>query len=107
MSSSSTDLAALAHAIDAVRKESLAQARRIDQRLAEGDNWFDIATSCAFRRQRTALGLMPWENPPMYGDIDQPRRDQHAYELLQKLLSLGLSRYEAQPLAAIARAEPL
>ena len=40
----------------------------------------------------------------MYGDIDKPRRDQHAYDLLQKLLSLGLSRYEPQPLCAIERA---
>jgi hypothetical protein len=41
----------------------------------------------------------------MYGDIDKPRLDQHAFDLLRKLLSLGLSRFEPQPLLAIEQAE--
>ena len=41
----------------------------------------------------------------MYGDIDQPRLDQHAFDLLRKLLSRGLSRFEPNPIAALERAE--
>ena len=41
----------------------------------------------------------------MYGDTDRPRLDQHAAELLRRLLDAGLSWYEPSPVQALERAE--
>lgn len=65
--------------------------------------WLDLAIGAAFRCQMAALGLSPWQSPPMYGDIDQPRLDRNANELLQRMLDAGLSRYEPSPIAALER----
>jgi hypothetical protein len=104
MSLSPIDLVALARALDTARKTP-AEAKRIDGKLASGGDWFDLATGCAFRCQTVALNLQPWQSPPMYGDVIEPRVDQPAFDLLRKLLSLGLSRYEPDPVRAIERAE--
>jgi hypothetical protein len=100
-----TDIDALERAVEMCSAESAASRQRIDDRLAEGGNWFDVASSCAFHRQFASLSLLPWQSPPMYGDIDRPRRDQHAAELLQRMLDAGLSRYEPDPVAALERAK--
>ena len=97
------DSRALDRAVDLACLDATEKAK-IEARFEAGDAWRDVAVDCARHLQRKNLALRPWENVPMHGDIDQPRRDQHAYELLQRLSSLGLSRYEPQPLAAIERA---
>jgi len=106
------DKAALALAIEAVRKESPSQCQRIDDRLAAGEDWTDIGKSCAYHRQIVVLDLMPWQSPPCYADLGalrepfgDPRAARESAELLQRLLRLGLSRFEPDPLAAIAEAE--
>jgi len=106
------DKAALALAIEAVRKESPSQCQRIDDRLAAGEDWTDIGKSCAYHRQIVVLDLMPWQSPPCYADpgalrepFGDPRAARESAELLQRLLRLGLSRFEPDPLAAIAEAE--
>ena len=101
---SATDLAALAHAIDAARKNP-AEAKRINDRLANGGDWFDFATSAALHCQMTALNLLPWQSPPCVAHFIEPRRDEHAAELLHRLLAAGSSRYEPDPIAALAEAE--
>ena len=96
---------ALVHQAD--RYQILDEEREwIDSKLSRGDSyWTDVAVDCSRHCQYQSLELLPWENPPMYGDIDRPRLDQRAFDLLRKLLSLNLSRFEPHPLAAIAEAE--
>ena len=99
-----TDRDALARALDIAHKDR-AEAKRIDNQLASGDDWFDVATSAAFHCQMTALNLLPWQSPPCVAHIIEPRRDEHAAELLHRLLAAGSSRYEPDPIAALAEAE--
>jgi hypothetical protein len=100
---SQIDKDALERAVATVRK-SRAEAKRIDERLAKSD-WFGIATDCAFHAQMIALGLKPWMSPPMFAHITEPRRDEQAIALLHRLLAANLSRYEPDPLGALAEAE--
>jgi hypothetical protein len=81
-----------------------ALAKAIDDRLARGDDWLEVATSAAYHCQLEALNCLPWQDPPMFGDTDRPTRDQHAAELLRRLLDAGLSRYEPNPIVALERA---
>ena len=68
-----------------------------------------FAASCA---QSRALGLQPWQSPPCRASLadlnqpyDDPRGARESAELLKKMLALGLSKFEPDPLAAIAGAE--
>ena len=100
---SATDLAALAHCIDVMRRDPK-EAQRIDDRLAvEGSDWLEVAKGAAFQCQMAALNLPPWRTPPMFGDVE-PHRDPHAAELLRRLLAAGLSRFEASPVQALEQA---
>ena len=49
-----------------VRNESAAQRQWIGERLAAGDDWEDVAGSCAVHCQHDALNLMPWQSAPLY-----------------------------------------
>ena len=52
---SATDLAALAHCIDVMRRDPK-EAQRIDDRLAvEGSDWLEVAKGAAFQCQMAAL----------------------------------------------------
>src|SRR5262245_27080635 len=95
-----TDRDALTRAVEIARKDP-AEARRIDSRLARGDDWFDVARSAAMHCKIARLDLRPWQSAPMYGHIEQPRRDQRAYELQRRLIAAGCSIYEPDPLAAL------
>jgi hypothetical protein len=53
----------------------------------------------------TALNLLPWQSPPMFSHITRPAREEHAIELLRRLLDAGLSKYEPDPVAACEAAE--
>ena len=88
---------------------------RIDERLAKGESWEKVAGFCASHCQSDALGLMPWQSAPLwfanhletvlsepYGDASGRRE---AGEILQRLLRNGLSKFEPDPLQAIAEAE--
>ena len=98
------DISALTRAIEIARLDP-AEAKRIDAKLKRGEPWADVAASCAYSAQFKNLQLQPWENVPLFSDVTQPRRDEHAYGILMKLLSLNLSRYEPHPLHAIELAE--
>jgi hypothetical protein len=60
--------------------------------------------SAAYSAQCDNLRLLPWQNPPMCADPDDPR-DAAAWALRQKLIDAGLSPYEHDPLAALAKAK--
>lgn len=95
-----------------IDRDALARALAIEQagdepgRRDQGRDWFEAATSASYACQRRALGLRPWQSPPCYGDA-HPGHDGHADAavLLQRLLDAGLSRWEPDPLQALAQAE--
>jgi hypothetical protein len=102
------DRDALERSIEIVRNESPAQRKRIDDRLASGKDWERVAGSCAIHYQHTALDLMPWQLAPLHyaNHLDNVLREhfgdpsgrREAGEVLKKLLALGLSRLEPNPL---------
>lgn len=59
------------------------------------------------------LGLIPWQQAPSTINLETALREPHGEahgrregaELLEKMLALGLSKFEADPVAALARAE--
>jgi hypothetical protein len=68
-----------------------------------------FASFCA---QGRALRVQPWQTLPQNASLDslrEPFGEAHGWreaaELLKKMLALGISKYEPNPLAAIAEAE--
>jgi hypothetical protein len=102
---SAIDREALTRAIEIARKESRAEAKRIDERLANGDDWHDVARSCAYHCQIVALHLQPWQAPPCSADSYPPSMHLDGKHLLRRLLTAGKSRYEPSPITALERAE--
>ena len=69
-------------------------------------SWFEVASFAASCVQSRALRLRPWEEPPcVCDDHDANERDKNGQALLRLLLAAGLSRYEPDPLGALANAE--
>jgi hypothetical protein len=101
---SAIDREALTRAIEIARKDRV-EAKRIDERLANGDDWHVVAKSCAFYCQFTALHLAPWQAPPCSADSYPPPMHEDGKHLLRRLLTAGLSRYEPSPATALERAE--
>jgi hypothetical protein len=106
-----TDRTALERALVACRAESSARAKQIDSMLADRP-WEDVAQFASSCAQGRALDLMPWQSPPCHANLralsepfGDPRAARESAELLKKMQALGLSRFEPDPLAAIAAAE--
>jgi hypothetical protein len=107
------DRDAFARAIEITRKESPARRQQVDDFLASRP-WDDVGRFCASCAQSRSLRLDPWETLPIWvGDIDAALREPYgdargtreAGEILRRLLDAGLSKYEPDPLRAIAEAE--
>jgi hypothetical protein len=106
------DRDALTRALVACRSESAARSRQLDAKL-QAEPWERVARFAAYSVQIDALRLEPWETAPVrIRDIDaalsapdDARRVRDAARLLQRMLALNISRYEPDPLAAIAEAE--
>jgi hypothetical protein len=107
-----TDKVALERALVACRAQSAARAKQIDDKLRD-EPWSEVAEFAAGFIQSKNLGLMPWQLAPStinletalrepYGEADGRRE---GAELLKKMLAFGLSKFEADPVAALARAE--
>jgi hypothetical protein len=90
---------ALKRALVLVRAESPGRAAQIADKLKH-EPWEQVAEFAACCCQIDNLGLRPWQDPPLYAELrpDQP----DALALLVKLLGAGLSRYEPDPVAALA-----
>jgi hypothetical protein len=106
-----TDRTALERALVACRAESPARAKQIDSMLADRP-WEDVAQFASSCAQGRALDLMPWQSPPCHAGLralsepfGDPRGARESAELLQRLLDAGLSKYEPDPLQALAEAE--
>ena len=102
---SDVDRIALNRCVEIMRLDPT-ECARIDRKLSQGtDYWRDVAMGAAYHLQIQKLGLQPWENPPCVGDVTQPRVDQSALDLLRRLQSLNLSRFEPDPVRACEAAE--
>jgi hypothetical protein len=69
------------------------------ERKVEAEGWESAARFASYNLQADNLGLKPWMDTPMYAEV---RPDPEALALLVKLLGHGLSRYEPDPVAALA-----
>jgi hypothetical protein len=102
------DRAAMQAAIEWMRAESPARAQRINDKL-EREGFEEAGASAAYAAQCTTLRLKPWQPPPMYaepwadGPDDGTMGRKAAELLLLRLLAAGLSRYEPDPIGALAR----
>ena len=86
------------------RALTLARAAGVVQ--VEGHrSWRDAAEAAAYHLQIENLRLRPWHDPPMFGDLSPGVPQPGAAALLARLLKAGLSRYEPEPIEALARIE--
>jgi hypothetical protein len=111
---SNVDREALTRAIELAKAESPAQRQQIENMLAK-DGWDETARFAVYCCQDRRLKLKPWEMPPCWVRSDPDvllaapvsdhdhRGQRQAALLLKRLLTAGLSRYEPDPEAALAR----
>jgi hypothetical protein len=90
----------------------------IDQTLAEDDadrveqvqwmlserEWIETARFCCYHKQFDALGLLPWQSTPSEVD-DPPDLSTPQGKLVKRMLGLGISRFDPDPISAIQAAE--
>jgi hypothetical protein len=74
--------------------------------------WEEIAASAAYGCQLRTLKLRPWQCPPCWAndEIDPTQPDRYGnmpdeVRFLQRMLAAGISRYEPDPLSALAAIE--
>jgi hypothetical protein len=67
----------------------------------EAEGWESAARFASYSLQIDNLGLRPWMDPPCFAEV---RPDPEALKILVQLLGAGLSRYEPDPVAALAAA---
>jgi hypothetical protein len=72
--------------------------------------WEEVAGLAAHSCQCTRLRLKPWEPPPAHSNDEVTRPDRYGSRpqqvaLRQRMVKLGISIYEPDPIAAIERAE--
>ena len=103
---SAIDREALERAVALMRAEDDPQRRDQIARMLQEDGWLEAASFAAYHRQREVLDLKPWESPPCYGDTGHGH-DGHAdaAKLLKRLVAAGLSKFEPDPLSALAKIE--
>jgi hypothetical protein len=108
---SPVDQDALKRALEIVRSKSPDDREQIDCKLAT-EAWEDVAAFASYSAQCDALGLKPWQAPPCWIDDvvgtinagnDGTLGDYQAARLLRRLLDAGLSRFEPDPLGALAK----
>lgn len=97
------DRNALQRCLDAAMRDPL-RAEQLNSKLDDGEHWFDVADFACYCVQGDALQLDPWQEPPSVEDETDPNPDdKDAQALLKQMLAAGLSRYEPDPLAALAK----
>jgi len=97
-----TDLDALERALVAVCRRSPEDAARFEGMLREKD-WREVCETAAYSMQCRTLALKCWQAPPMHsGDVAYGATATYGR---RRMLRLGISIYEPDPAAAIAKAE--
>jgi phage terminase small subunit len=103
---SAIDRDALTRALALAKASDEPGRREQIPRMLQHKTWQDVAEFAAYGCQRRALQLKPWQNPPCYGQLRTDDADNAgAAVLLQRLLEAGLSRWEPDPVAALAAIE--
>jgi hypothetical protein len=109
------DRAAMKRAIEEVRQKGGEDLRQIEQKLRD-EPWEDVGQFAAYSCQDDNLQLEPWQVPPCWlrddDDVQAALSMPHdhsgrreAGELVQRLLAAGLSRFEPNPIRALAEVE--
>jgi hypothetical protein len=107
------DREAVTRAIEMLRKESPGRSKQIDDSLAS-EPWEQVARWCAYCCQCNTLHLKIYQSPPCWTNPSEIRAilakgddgihgHYAAAKLLRRMLAAGLSRYEPDPPAALAR----
>jgi hypothetical protein len=96
------DIDALQRCMEIARQDRL-RAGQLDDKLSD-EPWSAVARFASRVVQGRALKLKPWQEPPCCVSPEGPERDHAAQRLLRKMLAAGVSRYDPDPVAAIARA---
>src|SRR5262245_26741294 len=107
---SDLDRQALDLAITIDRERNKACREQIDDKLRT-ESWLGVAKFAAQRCQEIALHLQPWECWPPCAvsveEVDAPgyehRGISQSAALLRRMLAAGLSKYEPDPIKALAR----
>jgi hypothetical protein len=102
------DRDALLRALDEYCRDPLA-AEQIERKRQSGCSWAERAQLAAYSCQCDALNLKPWQFPPCWLSDEQPV-DRHltdglfaGWELRRRLIALGLSPFEPDPVAALQK----
>jgi hypothetical protein len=99
------DRKALQRAMAIVMQRDRVSAEHLKSKL-EDEPWDEVAEFAAMSCQYHALALKPWQEPPCHADEDDRHpRDPMAQRLLRKMLAAGVSRYDPDPLTALAGAK--
>lgn len=82
-----------------------ARKQQLESKLKD-ESWHAVAKFACYVVQTDNLHLPLWaEFPPCWADEHDPQpQDKSAQRLLRKMLQAGLSRYEPDPMAALALA---
>jgi hypothetical protein len=83
------DRTALKLAMEIAQRDPL-RAKQLQAKL-EDESWDEVAQFASYCCQNRALNLLPWQEPPCWGDTE--RCDPDAKKLLQKMLAAGVSRF--------------
>jgi hypothetical protein len=92
---------------DPERREQL-QSKLTGDQFSQPEPWFDVALFASTVQQRKSLALAPWQWPPCEVEEDENYThpdERDAQRLLRQMLRAGLSRFEPDPLAALAKAK--
>jgi hypothetical protein len=102
---SDDDVRCLQDALTVYRSTSRARSDWIDAVLATRA-WYDVAVAAAAACQTKALALKPWILPPVYISLDDVKPGQEVMaRLLARMLAVNVSRYAADPMAALSASE--
>jgi len=108
---SEVDRDALGRALALAKERSRNEPRRDDgltqiERMLKREPWQEVAEFAVYGCQKRSLGLKPWQWPPAWVHLDDTHPEHTAaVALLKRLLDAGLSKYEPDPLAALAAIE--
>jgi hypothetical protein len=97
------DRNALKLAMTMARKDA-AKARQLDDKLADGEPWEQVAQFAAYGCQFRSLKLRPWECAPLDADCEFSNSP-GALALLKRMQRAGVSRWHPDPMAALSAAE--
>jgi hypothetical protein len=109
-----TDLVALRKSLAIMRASSdPADGQYVAMHLQD-ERWDEVAANCAHTLQSRSLALKPWQVPPCHitdiaASLEVPENDHRGFRpaarMLRRMLALGVSKFDPDPVRAISDAE--